>query len=129
MNAKTVYLASGFNRRHHLRVLAGKLDDKGYRVSSQWIWINDRPTEDDVDYNQFARKISTQNYLDLCSSDILVIDSAGILPDNKGGVHTELGFFLGVRKPIFLVGKRGNTFHYLPQITLVEDYDELMRKL
>lgn len=123
---QTVYFASGFNRRQKLRELAYELKPKGYTASSSWIYLNERPDRGSDQWEDFAKKICCSNLIDMLGSDILVIDTEGIKEDNHGGVHSELGFFLGRDKPIYLVGPRGlNTFHWLPSIIQVDDYEEL----
>lgn len=111
-----VYLASGFRQRFVLRRAAIWFMAQGHEIVSTWIWIDERPNREDLDFDTFARKIAEKNLLELWQADIIIIDSDGIASDNSGGVHTELGFALGARKRIILVGQKGNTFHWLREI-------------
>lgn len=125
---KRVYLASGFNRRWALRLLANALEKKGIEVCSRWIWIENRPDREDGDWEGFAEVIAESNLYDLQRADILVIDAKGIRETNKGGVHSELGFFLAKKRPIYLIGERSNTFHWLPQVKQI-NYQQLVEEL
>lgn len=129
MDIKSIYLASGFNRRHELRGLTPRLIAKGYFVCSSWIWIEERPDKDAPFYSDFAKKIANINFLDLLQADMLVVDAYGIMPDNNGGVHFETGFMVARDKPVYLIGPRGNSFHYLDNIQRVENYEELLALL
>lgn len=121
-----LYLASGFNRRYHLRKLRLELEEKGYFVVSRWIFYDSRPNRGSQEWESFAVNVAQQNMEDLLDADILIVDTEGIRTTNNGGVHTELGFFLATGKPIYLIGKRGNTFHWLPQVMQVDSYQELI---
>lgn len=122
-----VYLASGFHWRENLRELAHKLIEKKYTICSSWIWLEERPLREDTNWDKFASDIAHINYVDLLIANIIVVDARGIKSDNKGGAHTELGFGLGKGIPVFLIGPKGNTFHWLSRITKVESEEELIR--
>lgn len=124
-----IYLASGFRQRDKLRELAQQLHENGHWICSSWLELNERPERDSESWDEFAEKIAGANYVDMLLADCLVIDADGIAPDNNGGVHTELGIALARDIQIYLVGKRGNTFHWMPCVRVVEDYDELFRSL
>jgi nucleoside 2-deoxyribosyltransferase len=125
-----VYLASGFRQRNELRKLAIMLEEKNITTCSSWIWIDKRPDRTDQDWNQFAPKIAIKNLADLLSADILVLDTNGIAPDNNGGCHFETGFMLAREKPIYIIGQRGNTFHWLLEDEdIFNNYEELIEKI
>jgi nucleoside 2-deoxyribosyltransferase len=125
-----VYLASGFNRRLLLRTLARELSTtRGHAITSSWIWLDKRPERDTEEWEAFAGNIAATNLLDLFASDVLVVDTEGIMPDNNGGVHFETGFMYARNKEIWLVGERTNTFHWLHDINQVKDYEELLKCL
>ena len=119
------YLASGFNRRDYLRLLAAKLEELGHEVSSSWIHYPNRPERNGPAWDYFATKVAGENLLDLTMSDALIIDGKGIRETNHGGVHTELGWALARDWPIYLLGPRTNTFHWLPQVLQVTE-EELL---
>ena len=122
-----IYLASGFRRRYKLREAAEKLCQKSHEIVSSWIWLDTRPHRTDPEFQKFAEEIAEQNLREMASAHAIIIDSWGIAPENHGGVHTELGYALGAGKVLFLVGPRGNTFHWLPQIKQFHEWEFLLR--
>lgn len=122
-----IYLASGFNRRSELRELANKLESIGHLVVSEWIWLDRRAERGSDNWDDFAKEIARSNVKDLKRCEAVVIDAYGIRDSNHGGVHTELGWGLAKNLDIYLIGPRGNTFHWLENIKRVEDYEELLR--
>lgn len=128
-----MYLASGFHQRRQLRELAKSIQQlkayAPYEICSSWIWVEGRPERGQPDWDEFAREIAYKNIIDLETADILIVDAMGIAADNNGGVHTELGYCLARSIPIFLVGQRGNTFHWMPNIRQVNSYKELLEAL
>lgn len=124
-----IYLASGFRQRFMLRKLCDMIYSAGMAVTSSWIWIDERTERGQDDWDRFASQISQLNFNELGESNALIVDSRGIIDSNNGGVHTELGFALARGWPIVLVGERGNTFHWLPQIHQVSTYAEAVEAL
>ena len=124
-----IYLASGFNWRHNFRALAKNIEAKGHTITSSWIWIDERPERDSEEWDDFAKKISASNLIDLINSDTLVLDTRGIRRDGNGGAHSEFGFALARNWPIFIIGERGNTFHWSEGVTQVSDGCQLMSLL
>ena len=125
-NLSNIYLASGFHQRYALRGLAEELQKLGHSISSRWIWIDSRPSRANGNWDNFALSTAKNNLDDLQTSDILIVDTDGIRTEGNGGAHTELGFFIALGKPIYLVGKRSNTFHWLSFITQFDSYKKLL---
>lgn len=117
------YLASGFRQRWVLRRAAVALSFRGHEVVSSWIWLEDRPDRSDEDWREFAEAIAVRNLTELRLADAVIVDAYGIAPDNNGGVHFELGHAIGASKPVYLIGPRGNTFHWLPQIAWANSWE------
>lgn len=122
-----IYLASGFRRRYTLRKAADELRQRGHEIVSSWIWLDTRPHRTDPEFQKFAKEIAERNLREMELADAIIIDAWGIAPENNGGVHTELGYALGANKLLFLVGPRGNTFHWLPQIKRFRLWELLLR--
>ncbi len=121
-----IYLASGFRRRYKLREVAEKLRQKSHEIVSSWIWLDTRPRRTDPEFQKFAEEIAEQNLREMASAHAIIIDSWGIAPEKHGGVHTELGYALGAGKAFFLVGPRGNTFHWLHPIRQFHEWELLL---
>lgn len=122
------YLASGFNRRYLLRGLRDELQTMPahHKVISSWIDIEDRIEMGDPGYDEFAAKVSLRNLEDLKLSNALIIDSNGIFPDNKGGVHFEYGWSLARGNPVYLIGPRTMSFHWLPWLQQFKNSKEFI---
>lgn len=58
---------------------------------------------------------------------ILVL--AGGQPSTTGGTHAELGFAIGIKRPIILIGKPTSPFHYLRCIKLCGSIEEFLMGL
>lgn len=125
-----IYLASGYSWRVNLRFLAKKLEEKGHRVTSCWITLDERPDRDSDEWNSFADKICRHNLEDLNDSDCLVIDARGIRKDGNGGAWSELGFALARDWPIYFIGdERTNTFLWSDRVTVCSDTIDLLAKI
>jgi len=122
------YLASGFRQRSKFRELAKELSKLKIETCSSWIWVKDRPGRSTKDWDFFADKIASKNIIDLTLADILIVDTEGIAQSNHGGTHFETGFMFARHKPVFIVGERGNTFHWLLTPPF-KDYEELLLEL
>ena len=121
------YLASGYSNRYNLRELAQDLIRKGHTIQSSWIYIEDRPDRTDSSiWDSFAADIARFNLQDLEKSDAMIVDANGIRPDGNGGAHFEMGFGIASSMTMFYVGERRNTFAWLPEICVVENYEQLL---
>ena len=121
-----IYLASGFRQRTKLRHFASLLEEKRISVCSRWIWLDERPERGTEDWETFAEAIAYENVEDLIKADAIIIDTEGIADSNNGGVHFETGFMYALGKPVIVVGRPKNTFHWLQDIFIVENYNKAM---
>lgn len=121
-----IYLASGFNRRYHLRTLAESLIDIGHEIISRWIWIEERPERESNNWQEFAQNIAIANLMDLRQAEIIIVDAYGIRETNNGGTSTELGYGIAKDLPIYIIGEMRNTFSHLEHIIKVNDYSALL---
>lgn len=122
------YLASGFSNRYNLRELAKELEKKGHTVQSSWIWLEERPSREDPNWDEFVQNIALDNLSNLEDSDAMIVDATGIRVDGNGGAHFEFGYGIAAQFTMFYVGERRNGFSWLPHIylTVVENYEELL---
>ena len=111
-----VYLASRYSRKLELREYAAEARASYIGVISRWL-------EEDDDPNGTLDKVSTVQLMEYAKQDIDDIDKADILVFfaedplvgvPRGGRHVEFGYALGAGKPIVVIGKPENVFHYLP---------------
>lgn len=113
-----VYLCSQYQNRHWLRTMRYGLERVGLSVQARWIDTDDADVRSMSDAERQA--IITMDLDDLTTSDVVVAFS---LPEQHGwgtgGRHVELGYAMAVGKPIVLVGKHENLFHYDRRVTVV----------
>lgn len=114
------YLAAPFAVRAAARVLAEQLEGRGFICTSRWLTADDALSE----------KWALRDLADIQRSDLCVV----LNPDawtqaGTGGRHVELGYALGLRKPIVLVGPRTNIFHYLADAICAPDVSDILAAL
>lgn len=105
-----VYIASAFTERFWCRIVEQVLQEKGYRVTSQWHDLKDDQGNEDV----WAR--NCVEHID--QADILLLFVAG---QSEGGRWTEMGLAIGQGKPVIIVGETKNIFRYLPNVTVCSE--------
>lgn len=122
-----VYLAARFSRKDEMRMLAQSLALQGVTVTSRWLKETVPATAELSDLTPYyAREVSFDDIEDIreCDSFVLFTES----PDEafkRGGRHWETGFAYGIGKPVILCGPRENIFHFLPNVTQLNDVTEL----
>jgi hypothetical protein len=103
--------------------------DAGFNVASRWLRHNFSyaPDIDDNWSEYVALKITMGevNLLDLAEADTLIV--LGTVPSTSGGLHVELGYFLGSEKcgNIVVVGDRPNVFFFTDKIRFMPNADAL----
>jgi len=122
-----IYIASRYSRRDEMRDVAEQMSERGFIVSSTWLQ-EDYPLNMNLDGltpEQHAQ-IAAQDLEDITGSDIMVFfgeDQNNQPP--RGGRHCEFGFALALGVRIYIVGERENIFHYMPDIKVVPNLEEL----
>ena len=101
------YLAGSFSSQSMLLAIMYLLQAMGHEVTSHWlIQTGNAPNP-------------TRAKMDL--SDIDVADAVIVftsIPSTTGGLWVELGYALGIGKPVYLCGPRSNVFaHLVPNLT------------
>ena len=109
------------------RKLRDLLTGSGYSVASRWLEIADYTSLPD---DEAGRRIAaTDDLEDVRDSDILLLRAE---PDGAfvpGGKHVETGVALALGKPVVVLGRPENVFHWHPLVSVVSDEDKLLDKL
>lgn len=114
------YIAAPYPERDVAIIVMQQLEAGGIEVTSTWLRRLDQLTNSD------ARK----DLVDVERADVLVaLNPHGWEKKGTGGRHVEFGYALALGKPIVLVGKRSNIFHYLDIVTVVADTENLAAHL
>ena len=120
MDLKSVYIAAPFDWRVKARRARAVLEAKG--ITSTSTWIDNHLEEEDVITPEAKWREAKCDLLDVHRADEFVLLNG---PSTSGGLHVELGFALANGKKIWLVGKPSTIFHYHPNITIVENVEEI----
>lgn len=116
------YIGARHDRRPWLlRNVAEPLIAAGHEVTSRWLSYNDNNDRlldtTDLACNPSAGCAPAMISLeDINRASVVVIFTDKL--STTGGYHVELGYALGLRKTIVVVGPRLNVFHSLPQTTV-----------
>lgn len=114
-----VYLAADYNLKDELYILALILEAAGLEVTSRWIRAKNEP----ITWlsQERRRECSVMDLEDIRAADVFVIvNPAAFAEKGTGGRHVELGYALGIGKPVIVSGARTNVFHSLPQVWHVD---------
>jgi len=134
MNRPSVYLSSQFEDGPVLRKVRDDLVRTGCHVTSRWLDAESSTPatahahEDDAAATLAA--IACQDIEDIQAADVVVVfnphEACNI---GRGGRHVETGYALALGKKVVIVGARANVFHWMPQVTVVDDWCDLMEAL
>lgn len=119
-----IYIAASLAVKDNVRELAAELERAGFTITSKWLDV-------DTGYNRShdeLEKAARGDYNDLKEADVLLHAFTGIR-STGGGCDTELGMAIAWEKDIVILGERFNIFHWLPQVGVVRDVDELVNCL
>ena len=111
-----IYLAAQYRRKEEMKVVRRLLHEAGHICTSSWL---KEPHDANITMDQCTtedlRFFAEQDLDDIRRSDIFVIFSVDpLLPTVRGGRHVEMGYALGLGKPVYVVGPKENIFYYLP---------------
>jgi len=75
-----------------------------------------------------GEEIAARCLTEMLHSDWIVA-LAGGKPSTAGGTHTELGFAIGIKRPIIMIGSPTSPFHYLRCIKQCASVEEFLMGL
>ena len=113
---KRIYIAASILANLAAAQLAIELIRAGFHVSSSWILHDHAALKAQGDLNEEKRnkinvEMCQQDIDDLAEADTLIILT--YVPSTSGGLHVELGYFLGAKKTnVIVVGPRLNVFFW-----------------
>lgn len=111
-----VYLAARYSRKLELREYAKQAEENGIVVGAEWLKESESPTSTlEESTPETLTKYALQDISDIIDCDAFVFFSESSTEAFvRGGRHVEFGFALALEKPIIIIGKEENIFHYLP---------------
>ncbi len=115
-----IYIAAPYPMLISSLIVAGHLKELGFEIISSWL---DRPIGEQ---SQLAQK----DLEDIVNAEtVLLINPAEWANQGTGGRHFEIGVAYAIRRDIILWGVRSNVFHYLPEIVVVDSFDDVVKTL
>lgn len=110
-----VYIASRFNDRLRLRIVADKIWHLGHEVTASWLSETTKMPE--MTRAEFWSRLARKDLQEIASSDLIIRDVHTI--SHTGGADTEWGFALAQHQHclLWIVGPTRNIFHTLADKT------------
>ena len=134
MATSRVYLSGQFEDAALLRRVRDDLTRNGFVITSRWLNGDslEPATASAGEQGAAARLVSiaSQDLEDIDSADVIVVFNPDVARAiGRGGRHVETGYALARAKPVILVGVRSNVFHWLPDVVLIDGWEELIDTL
>ncbi len=129
-----IYLAARYSRNPEMREVRDRLVSKGHEVTSRWIDTHGGTLEKSftpeylASNPEFCSTFAQIDVDDLVAADV-VVSFTGNGGGGKGGRHVEFGLGAALNKELIIVGPRENVFHCLPQVSVVNNAEELVESL
>jgi nucleoside 2-deoxyribosyltransferase len=112
-----VYIAAPYPIRETAIVIMKRLEQLGYTVTSRWLKAELSPEESD-----HAR----DDLEDIDEADaLLALNPESWSNTGTGGRHVEFGYAVAKGKKMFIIGRRSNCFHHLPNVRVIESMSDL----
>lgn len=126
-----VYLAARFSSKAEVALRAEELKALDIECTSTWL-TEEAPANTTLDKHSdsYLTHTAMVDIRDMRRSDAIVlftIDPKEMTP--RGGRHFESGFAYGSGKPLIICGPRENVFHYLPDVVVCKEFEQVKQHL
>jgi nucleoside 2-deoxyribosyltransferase len=126
-----IYLAAMFSLKDEIAKRKAELQLLGYTITSTWTEEKASPTCSLKDYGEdYHTLYAGRDIEEINSCDVLVLFTVD--PDKatlRGGRHFESGYATGKQKQVVVVGPRENIFHYLPEVVVLNSWNQFVEEL
>lgn len=124
-----LYLASRYTEKETMSKYADDLKAMYFTVTSRWLLETHKPTIALGEVPQSLHTfVSMQDFEDIDRSDGLLVNT--FEPEGKrGGHHVETGYAMAKGLKVFVLGEPENSFHFLPGVVRVKDWEEAKQEL
>lgn len=115
-----LYIAAKYSRKQECRILAHALVARGVGTTSRWHDLEVNESEQD--------SVQLQGYAERDLADIRAADGLVMLNHDEESVgrHIELGYALGLGKPVMVVGNTESVFHHLKEVKLGSQFVDIL---
>lgn len=129
MDARSIFVAS--HSREIAIEVARQLRAAGHHVTSRWLEVDTKFGDTTAEYSDAERRdLALLNETDVraATGGVVLITEAGrrCVP---GGKHVESGIALALGRPVYILGRRENIFHWHPRCICFDDIDGLLKSL
>jgi nucleoside 2-deoxyribosyltransferase len=120
-----VYLAGSWSDRPNIRKYRDLMEARGIFITSRWLdWTGRLPGES---REEELRRSANVDLQDIDMADGVLIFTG--VPSSHGGFHTELGYAIGTRKPVAIIGPRPSNFFQLEAVQQFQDVDDFVASI
>lgn len=122
-----LFIAS--HNRDYARLVKLEIERLGHESTARWITDDRKFGSSDYEDHE-RRELASMDEEDVrraADGLILLAEMPGhFVP---GGKHVETGIAIALRRPVYVVGRRENIFHWHPSVTVFADTEELLAYL
>ena len=123
-----IFIAS--HSQEAARHLMERLNGEGYVVVARWIKNDSKFGHGIHSYTDSERAaIAEMDEADVRAADVLVLIAEAEGRTVPGGKHVETGIALALSKPVVVLGRRENIFHWHPRVAIVHSVEQLLQVL
>lgn len=117
-----IYIASRYNRREEMAMIADDLKAVGHVIVSTWVYGGEEGLS--------REDIAFLDYNDVKRSEVVLSFTEPRGSWNPAGArHTEFGWGYEMGKDCLIVGDREIVFHHFPTVKQFDTYEEAKRYL
>jgi hypothetical protein len=103
-----IYLASNWASKDRLAKMKWDIETLGHEVCSHWLEEDSDQSYESLNFAQ-RQDYSFRDLGEIVSANLLILDTLEVAA--SGGREVELGFALGTKTPVWIVGPDRNIFH------------------
>lgn len=128
-----IYLAARYSRREEMLEYKKALESRMHEVTARWIegghQINEIAYMESEENKTKNAQFAMEDLIDLMNSDCVIsfTEEPRAMSNSRGGRHVEFGAALVSDKKMIIVGHRENVFHFMPQVTYFETFEECLQ--
>jgi nucleoside 2-deoxyribosyltransferase len=111
----------------HARALQTQLEGHGHEVVARWISMDSKFGHGLDAYTDEERTaLAAMDEADVRAADALILVAEPEGRTVPGGKHVETGIAIALEKPVFVIGRKENIFHWHPRVRVLATTDDLL---